>query len=183
MRVKQLGESILRETALAVTQNELSSVEINDAITEMQKILDCIQAISPENGNAIAAPQVGLGKRLIVLRIEGQFVTLVNPAISWASEDTNDSNEECFSFYQLRGVVERAAQVWVDYTDVVGHPQQLRLSGDAAALVQHEIDHLDGIFFLDKVADTTTVASVESVYAANPARLAQVRDMIAYMVG
>lgn len=69
----------------------------------------------------------------------------------------------------------------MDYTDVVGHPQQLRLSGDAAALVQHEIDHLDGIFFLDKVADTKTVASVESVYAANPARLAQVRDMIDYM--
>lgn len=183
MRIKQLGEPILRQISTSVTDTEINSPEILQTIEAMKSILNGIQAISGENGNAIAAPQVGCAKRLIVLRLEKQFVTLINPKIVWVSEDTFDSYEECFSFYNLRGIVQRHRQATVEYTDEDNVTQSISLSGNDSALVQHEIDHLEGIFFLDRVSDITTVSSVESVYANDPAQLTKVREMISYMVG
>lgn len=183
MRIRQLGDPILRAPSHPAGQAEFSGGEVSSVIERMRDTLDGIKQISAENGNAISAPQVGTALRVILLRLDGQFVAMVNPVIAKASEQTFEFDEECFSFYNLRAKVTRFAEVEVQYLDELGQPQARVLAGEYAGLVQHEIDHLDGIFFLDRVVDTSSVASIEQVFAEQPERLQQVRRMIDYMVG
>lgn len=183
MRVRQLGDPILRQVSQPVLAEEISGAAIQRTMTEMKTVLDGIKAISDKNGNAIAAPQVGHAVRMILLRISGQFVFMINPCITHVSKDTFDCEEECFSFYHLRGTVKRYSQVTVEYLDGQSQPQSTMLCGEESGLVQHEIDHLDGVLFIDKMSDKDHVASVDYVLKDRSERRVQVRKMIDYMVG
>ncbi len=183
MRVRQLGDPILRKVSQPVKSQDISKEFIQQSIAEMKSILDGLKAISDGNGNAIAAPQVGHAVRMIVLRLNDQFVVMINPHFTHVSEDTFDCEEECFSFYHLRGTVKRHSQVTVEYLDEQGHLHSTILSGEEAGLAQHEVDHLDGILFIDKISDKNQVASIDYVLNGMTQRFHQVRKMIDYMVG
>lgn len=183
MRIRQLGDPILRQISEAVEADAIVNDSVLSVIDEMKKVLDGIKAISDENGNAISAPQIGVAKRIILLRLNDEFVPMINPELMDKSEQMFDFEEECFSFYALRGIVSRHQKVSVNYLDDRGQQQQLTLQGEVSGLVQHEIDHLDGIFFADRVEQPQSLRTVDFDLRDDPVRLAQVRHMIQYMVG
>jgi len=178
-----MGDPVLRQQSSLVEPQELHSTEVMKAIEDMQTALDGIQAISANNGTAISAPQVGVNKRIVTLRLDDAFLVLINPRIAEASETLFDFVEECFSLYYLRGVVQRHQTVSVVFEDVDGHQQERTFTGEASGIVQHEIDHLDGVLFIDRVTDPTQISTIDYFYKDRPQRLQQVKNMYAYMSG
>lgn len=183
MRINQIGDPILRKVCRPVEHSEINSTEIKNTIIKMKEILNGIKAISNENGNAIAAPQVGHSVRIILLRLKEQFIPMINPTFTQISDETFELEEECFSFYHLRGLVTRYSKIRVDYLDENAQTTSVLLEGEDAGIAQHEVDHLDGIFFLDRLKNKNTVMSVDFMLRDNPQRLSVVRKMINYMVG
>ncbi len=183
MRINQIGDPILRKVCRPVEAQEIATTEIQVTINKMKEILNGIKAISNENGNAIAAPQVGHSVRIILLRLNQKFVPMINPSFTKLSDDTFELDEECFSFYNLRAKVTRYSNIRVDYMDEKAQLKSIQLQGEDAGIAQHEVDHLDGIFFLDRLNDKNSVKSVDFMLKDNPQRLSTVREMMSYMVG
>jgi len=105
-------------------------------------------------GIGLAAIQVGVPKRVIVLDVEGDDETkkplfFVNPEVVWESPEFTVYNEGCLSVPEHYAEVERPASVTVKYLDYEGKPQEQQMDGLLSTCVQHEIDHLDGIVFID----------------------------------
>ena len=180
-RIRQLGDPILRQPSRDVEIDEIHRDHIQSVISSMKDTLNGIKAISDENGNALSAPQIGHPVRAILLRIDGQFMPMINPVITPQGNETFLFEEECFSFYQLRAQVERYQRVEVSYFDDRANEQRTTLSGENAGLVQHEVDHLDGVFFLDRVADQASLRSVDFELKNDSSRLQQVKSMTNYM--
>ena len=103
-------------------------------------------------GRGIAAPQIGVLKRVVFIRMQpvGFCGPLINPEIVWRSESTMELWDDCFSFPDLMVRVSRANQIKVDYQDDRGLKQTLEAEGDLSELLQHEIDHLDGILAVQR---------------------------------
>jgi peptide deformylase len=181
MKIKQVGDPILRTHSQTVTTEDFDSGKVAQTIANMQDILNGIKAISDENGNALSAPQVGVSIRLIVLRIDGKFVNIINPRIIERSESTFMFEEECFSFYNMRAKVKRYQSVVLSYIDENQSEQQVSMQGEFSGLVQHEIDHLNGIFFLDKVEDQSSLVSIDYLLKDQPERLKVVKSLCDYM--
>lgn len=104
-------------------------------------------------GRAIAAPQIGVRKRLIYMYIDGP-VAFINPAITPLGDDTMDVMDDCMSFPGLAVRVRRHARCRIDYLDLDWQAQSMELEGDLAELLQHECDHLDGILATMRAIDT-----------------------------
>jgi len=183
MRIKQLGDPILKEVSRPILPSEIASDEIQSLLTKMKAILNGIKSISDENGNALSAPQSGLAVRMILLRIDGKFVPMINPEITEHSTETFAFEEECFSFYNLRATVKRFKQITVTYLDEQGQPHSIQVEGEFAGLIQHEIDHLNGVFFLDRVTPESQLNSVDHLLKDNPQRLKVVQEMMSFMTG
>jgi peptide deformylase len=103
-----------------------------------------------QKGVGLAANQAGLDLRLVVIEVEGDLFKLVNPRIVKKSGKTAIL-EGCLSFPGLELKVKRAKKVWVSYLNEKGEPLHLEVDGVLAIIAQHEIDHLNGISFIDRV--------------------------------
>ncbi len=116
---------------------------------------DMLQTMYAAPGIGLAAPQVGVLKRMFVMDCikeedaKPQPTVLFNPEITWVSEDMNTYEEGCLSIPEQFGDVERPAQARVRWMDVDGNGQEEQFDGLWATCVQHEIDHLDGKLFID----------------------------------
>ena len=112
-------------------------------------------------GRGIAAPQIGSLKRMIFIRMQptGFSAPLINPEIAWASSQTMELWDDCFSFPDLMVRVSRAAQIRVEYTDERGAAQTVEARGDLSELLQHEIDHLDGILAVNRAISDKAFAT------------------------
>ena len=184
MRIRQVGDPILREVSLPVRTDAIMSQEIATLVAKMKDILNGIKSISDENGNALSAPQVGRLLRLIVLRLQGEFRVMINPEFKALSSQTFEFDEECFSLYDQRARLERFSQIEVSYLDEAAVAHAITLTGESAGLVQHEIDHLDGVLFTDRLEQAGRQAqSIDEQLSSQPERLAQVKAMIDYMIG
>ena len=141
--IRQWGDPTLRLTA-----PEIMTIDdiLRAQVARMQQLL--VQA----GGAGLAATQVGLLRRVFVYRLDPDSPpdALVNPRIVSASLDRATFHEGCLSFNTVTVAVERAATVTVQATDLQGHDRMLELEGFGASLMQHEIDHLDGILTLDR---------------------------------
>lgn len=109
-------------------------------------------------GCGLAAPQIGVLKRMIVILLNQQtdqemVVAMVNPEIVFRSKAMEIDKEGCLSVPDYFDEVERYSDVVVKFLDKKGREQMLKLSGLNARVVQHEIDHLDGVLFVDKLVD------------------------------
>ncbi len=182
MRILQSGDPGLRKVSQVIDKKEIEADSVQGLIAHMQTILNGIKAISDENGNALSAPQVGNSVRLVVLRIDGEFVVMINPELEPTSDQKFAFQEECFSLYHLRATVQRHYAVKVDYLDHAGEKQTRHLTGEEAGLVQHEVDHLNGILFTDLI-DEVQVSTIDEQYQNEPQRLQQLKAMMAYMRG
>jgi peptide deformylase len=118
-----------------------------------QLAADMLETMYDAPGIGLAAPQVGVTKRVIVMDCikDGppEPMALVNPEITWASEDQTVYEEGCLSIPDIYNDVTRPAAVAVRWTDLDGQVQERQFSGLWATCVQHEIDHLDGKLFID----------------------------------
>jgi peptide deformylase len=146
-RIRQLGDPILRQVC-AVTQAEAASEVIRD-------LRDTLRRFQEERGfgRGIAAPQIGEPVRVIHLQFEGVEYDLVNPRYLSRSAAMFELWDDCFSFPDLLVRVRRHVQVDVEFEDTAGETRILRAEGALAELLQHEIDHLDGILAVDRALD------------------------------
>lgn len=152
----ELGDPRLRQQAQPV--GDLSAPEVQTLIADLWDTLRDFQQRSGW-GRALAAPVIGVGLRVVVLAFEGQELVLVNPRFeSWGRTQAVDY-ECCLTFPSIWGAVYRPEQVVVVALDANGVEQRFDLSGDLARLMQHEIDHLDGLVWLDREPDPATICT------------------------
>lgn len=125
---------------------------------------DMLQTMYDAPGIGLAAPQVGVLKRVIVVdvakreateeepEVEPDPIFLANPEIIWQSDETSEYEEGCLSIPEVYEMVTRPASVTVRYLDRDGASRELECSGIMATCVQHEIDHLNGVLFIDHIS-------------------------------
>lgn len=144
-QVRKLGDPVLRAKALPV---ERFDARLGEEVQRMGALMD--DAL----GVGLAATQVGALHRLLVYRTDSEapLVALANPVIEWASEDTEAAEEGCLSIPGVHVEVTRPARVRVSAQDPVGAPVEIEAEGLEARVIQHEVDHLDGVLILDRVS-------------------------------
>lgn len=141
----------LRVVSKEITPKERSSQEMYALVQDLVETMDV------ENGIGIAAPQVGVHKRLIIVDIgNNQPQAFFNPKITSKSFTKTESEEGCLSVPGVFGIVKRYRAVTITAENLDGVTQTFRAEGLMAIVFQHEIDHLDGILFIDKVLRYTT---------------------------
>lgn len=141
-----MGDPVLRQKAEPVAS-------IDDDVRRLVK--DMFDTMYEADGVGLAAPQVGVGHRVIVIDPREQDVKplgLVNPVILAAGDEAERGEEGCLSIPGLKDIVERPASVVVEALDVDGQPVRIEAEGLLARVLQHEVDHLDGILFIDRVS-------------------------------
>lgn len=148
LNIVQKGDETLRKRCKEVK-------EINDRVLE---ILDDMKdtLYSSGNGVGLAAPQVGILKRLVVIDVGEGLLELINPVIVEQEGEQNEV-EGCLSIPGVYGRVKRPARVVVEYTDRNGKKKRKEGTGLLAICFCHELDHLDGILFEDKVNEFVEV--------------------------
>ena len=144
-----MGDPVLRTPA-----REVGSFD--DELLEL--VEDMFETMYHAEGVGLAAPQIGIPRRILVVDVRpredrsGGRVALVNPRVAWFSEETDRVSEGCLSIPGLEEVVERPWAVKVEGLDPLGKPLALEADALFARALQHEIDHLDGILFPDRVS-------------------------------
>jgi peptide deformylase len=164
--IVEIGHPVLRERAREVTLEELRSDEVQRLIDDM------IETMRAADGAGLAANQVGEAVRVAVVEVrEGNprypykppvpLTVIVNPVIEPLDDESEQINEGCLSVPNLRGEVPRYMNVRVRYTDREGEEHEEVRRGLTAGTFQHELDHLDGTLFVDRVTDPATLTTWE----------------------
>jgi len=157
LKVAHLGHPVLREHAVPLTDDAIRSDETRRLIDNM------IETLHEYEGVGLAGPQVHELKRVVLVEVPPAagdpvpLIVLLNPEIVEASDEMEEDWEGCLSIPDLRGVVPRAARVRVRGKDGSANEKTISAGGFAARILQHEIDHLDGIVFLDRMTDMKTL--------------------------
>lgn len=143
--VVKVPEPVLRQVAKSV-----------EKVTPRHRLLaeNMVRIMKKSHGVGLAAPQVGVSERIIVVAPEGKAIVLFNPVIT-AQSGKEIGEEGCLSIPGLYGDVERFSEIEVEGLDIKGRPVAYAMDGFAARVVQHEVDHLDGVLFIDKVDPAT----------------------------
>ena len=163
--IVQIGHPTLRQRAREVTAAELDSPELHRICD------DLVETMRAANGAGLAAPQVDIPQRIFAVEVGDNprypykprlgLRVLVNPVVHPVSAETYMSYEGCLSIPDLRGLLPRSAEVEMTYLDPKGDEHVERFGGLSAGTMQHELDHLDGILFPDRVDDPTTLCTWE----------------------
>lgn len=159
--IVQLGNPVLREPCVPVA--DPGDPAVRALVEDLSDTLAHWRA-ETGYGRGIAAPQIGVLERVIFLRLPGEDPwPLLNPEIVWSSDEKIVVWDACLSFLAIFMKVARAARIRVRWQDFGGDWQEGEFGAekDLAELLQHEIDHLDGILALDRVADLKTICTRE----------------------
>lgn len=148
--IHRLGDRVLRQPAKRIAKVD---AEIKAVIREM------LQTMYSADGIGLAAPQVAINKQLIVIDCQPDEaaappIILINPVIKQSSRDLSVTQEGCLSIPGVYLDVKRPSEIEVAYKDEQGRPQKLSASGLLACCIQHEIDHLNGVLFVDRVENS-----------------------------
>ena len=156
--ILQLGNPVLWQRSRAV--DDPTSPEILAIITDLADTLVEFRRLHGF-GRGIASPQIGVLKRVIFIRMpDDSFLSpLINPQIAATDDRHFELWDACFSFPDLLVKVSRAVSVEVDYVDEKGISRRLTAEGDLAELLQHEIDHLDGVLAIDRAVSRHAFAT------------------------
>jgi peptide deformylase len=168
LKIVQAGEPVLRAQARPLTREEILSDEIRRLVRDMH------ETMRDAPGVGLAAPQVGVALQLALIEDREEllsslpaeelaekerravpFHVIINPEITLLGEDTADFYEGCLSLSGFSAVVPRARRVRVAYLDEQGEPQSVEGSGWYARILQHEIDHLRGRLYIDRMQSRT----------------------------
>ena len=157
--VLQLGDPTLRMVSEPV--GDPVSPEVVGTIADLRDTLAHWRATTTY-GRGIAAPQIGVMRRIVFLNVDQPWA-LINPEITGRSQDTMVVWDACLSFLCIFFQVTRHCWIDVRYQDETGAWRELRAEGELGELLQHEIDHLDGILALDRITDVRTICVREEV--------------------
>jgi peptide deformylase len=159
--ILQLGNPVLRQRCAPVA--DPASPEVRDLVRDLADTLAHWHA-ETGYGRGIAAPQIGVLRRVIFLKLPGSEPwPLINPEIVERSKETIVIWDACLSFLSIFMQVERHREITVRYQELDGHVVEVEASEDnnLSELLQHEIDHLDGILAIDRVSDVKTIVTRE----------------------
>lgn len=149
--VVQVGDPVLRKVCK----------EVKNFNGELASLLDDMKAtVRAEDGAGLAAPQVGVDIRAVVIDVEEGFFELVNPEIYYEKGEQTGP-EGCLSVKGKQGIVTRPEKVKVVYRDRYGRKHKLTAEGFCARAVCHELDHLDGILYIDKAVNVVDISDEE----------------------
>ena len=138
--VVQVGDDVLRQVCFPVEEFD----------EKLWKLLDDMkETVKKEEGAGLAAPQVGILRRLAVVDVDEGYFELINPKIV-AQKGEQSGWEGCLSVRGKSGIVSRPMKVTVTYQDRNGQPQTIKAKGFFARAICHELDHLDGVLYIDK---------------------------------
>jgi peptide deformylase len=143
--IRRYGDPVLKSRATTVDRFDET---LRNQVARMAGIMtDAI-------GVGLAAPQLGISQRVLVYRIgqDAPLIALVNPELEWRGDDDEPMDEGCLSIPGIELEVERPVHVRVRARDEHGHEQTVEASGLEARVIQHEIDHLDGVLILDRAS-------------------------------
>ncbi len=146
--VVQTGESVLREKCS----------EVKSFNKELFALLDDMkETVRAENGAGLAAPQIGVSLRAVVIDVDEGYFELINPVIVSAKGEQSGA-EGCLSVKGKQGTVTRPYKVKAEYRDRFGKKHKLTAEGFFARAVCHELDHLDGILYTDRASEVYDVS-------------------------
>ncbi len=153
--VLRMGHPLLQQVAAPV--EHFGTAELRELVADMDQTMRAL------NGAGIAAPQVGVSLRVVIFEVTHNprypqaepvpYTVLVNPSLEPIGDEQDEAWEGCLSVPGLRGVVARHTRLRYRGFDAAGRPIDRTVSGFHARVVQHEVDHLDGILFPQRVAD------------------------------
>lgn len=149
--IVQMGHPVLRQRAKKIHRVDASIHRLVD---------DLVDTVHAANGAGLAAPQIGVPLRAIVTNVDDSLQIVLNPEIVKASEEMEDGEEGCLSIRGWYGPVKRKERVTIRGLSVTGKPLKLKAEGWEARAFQHEIDHLDGILFIDRMEDRSLLHQV-----------------------
>jgi peptide deformylase len=163
--IVEIGHPTLRARAREVTEDALGTPELRRICD------DLVETMRAANGAGLAAPQVDLPLRIFAVEVGDNprypykprlaRRVLVNPVVRPVGEETYMSYEGCLSIPNLRGLLPRFTEVEVTYLDPDGRELRERFGGLSAGTMQHELDHLEGVLFPDRVEDPATFCTWE----------------------
>jgi peptide deformylase len=162
-KIAQIGHPVLRQRAREVTREELASPAMQTLIDDM------IETMRDAQGAGLAAIQVYEPVRIVVVEVGANqrypykppipLTVLVNPELRVITDERFDNYEGCLSVPDLRGLVPRATVLEARYWDRHGNPVETVAKGLTACTYQHEVDHLDGVLFVDRVVQPTSLST------------------------
>jgi|TARA_Y100000031_G_C8102439_1_gene329345 peptide deformylase len=165
LKVARLGHPVLRKTADKVDIEKISFEEIQRLIDDM------IETMLEHDGIGLAAPQVHQSLQISVIESDNNprypeapkipLTILINPEFTYMSDETVEGWESCLSVEDLRGKVPRSKEVNVSAFNRAGEKIVLEASGFIAIVLQHEIDHLNGMVYLDRMKDFQTLSHMK----------------------
>jgi peptide deformylase len=163
--IRIYGDPVLRTPAEPIR-------EVDDSIRALAR--DMLETMRAESGVGLAAQQIGKTIALCVVHVPKEYdvdeegrrlnpettmpLVLINPKLAKVSEAADKAEEGCLSFPDIRGKIPRAVEITVEFLDTQGQPRRLDLQRFAARVVQHEIDHLNGVLFIDRMSRVRRVA-------------------------
>lgn len=162
LEVLKMGHPKLREVCLNVEENVIYSEKFQIFLDEL------VATMRASDGVGIAAPQVGVLQRVIVIEVNDnprylnrdffELLIIINPEIKILPGPTVDSWEGCLSIPGIRGRLKRADRIELKGLDRNGKPYHRILTGFPAIVAQHELDHLNGILFIDRMTDLKSLS-------------------------
>ena len=152
--IREVGDPVLRTPADEVKNfdRELTGL-----------VRDLLETVDHPGRAGLAAPQIGVGLRAFTYNIDGEIGHMVNPTIVELSEETQDGDEGCLSVPGIWAPTVRAMHAVVEGFDVDGKPLRLEGTGLMARCLQHEVDHLDGKLFLDRLTGEARKAALRAL--------------------
>ena len=165
LKIAQLGHPVLREKARPLTMEEVKTAETQTLIDDM------VETMRDANGAGIAAPQVHSSLRICVVELRAgsrypdvppiPLHIFINPQIIERSDEMLEDWEGCLSISGLRGIVPRHRTIKVEALDREGHLFSIAVEGRFARFLQHEIDHLDGTLYIDRMPNLRTLTGLD----------------------
>jgi peptide deformylase len=144
LAIRTFGDPVLRQRSREV-----------ERVTDLHRKLihDMFDTMREAPGVGLAAPQVGVLERIFVWEFEDEYGAFVNPVITSRGRKQEEGEEGCLSLPGVVGMVDRASEVVVEGLDEYGNSQRVEATDWVARIFQHEIDHLDGVLFVDHLPD------------------------------
>ena len=165
LEIRQYGDPILRAKGRAIAKIDADILKLAE---------DMIETMRGAEGCGLAAQQIGRDLMICVVEAPADLDTddagqpcnpglqmpmiVINPEIIAQSKKTDSREEGCLSFPDIRGNIDRAREITLKFLNEKGEPQQLQVFGFAARVLQHEIDHLNGVLFIDRMSYAKRVA-------------------------
>lgn len=161
----RMGNPILRKKTSKVSKEHLMSDGFNKLLEDMK------DSMNHYGGIGIAAPQIGIDLQVAIIELNGlnrygeeinlPLTVFINPKVEYLTKDEQGFWEGCLSVPGLRGFVERPKQVRVTYWNTEGDEVVLNAEGFLATVLQHELDHLEGVLYIDRIKDTKFISYQE----------------------